>query len=205
MTVDKDYIASEIEGKKEALKKKAKKSGPSIDKVALLSPMITELSENEAVKYFEELYRAFLDFLKNNEVLKYDLYREIHQETINSMERRDYNDDSIFDYYFSFKGNKYSLDMYDNPAEFAFDPAFFNFSDDVIICEVYQHSRFYSVNNIKIGATFAYDKKQHKCVALININRHTYKYTKLPVIKELQDEDAFDRVLRRTTEKVEKK
>ena len=175
------------------------------EKEALLYPKTVELSEEDAVKYFGELYRAFREFLRDLNVLKNNEYKKIHQETINSMNRGNFNDDSIFDYYFEQDGKKYTIDIYDNPDEFAFDPGYFNFSEDVVICDIYQYIDSYSTANIKLGATIAYDKKQNKCIALIHVTRYSYNNLKLPIIKELQDEQTFDRVLKRATEKVEEK
>ena len=139
------------------------------EKEALLYPKTVELSEEDAVKYFGELYRAFREFLRDLNVLKNNEYKKTHQETINSMNRGNFNDDSIFDYYFEQDGKKYTMDIYDNPDEFAFEPGFFNFSEDVVICDIYQYIDSYSTANIKLGATIAYDKKQNKLANLCGI------------------------------------
>lgn len=160
-----------------------------------------ELNEEDAVRYFEELYKAFIYFLSNNDVLTDDKFRENHFDTLKERSNIDPDvDECPLDYYFEYLDKKYSLDIYDDYESCNFDPDYFDFSEDIVICELYQEREYYGDTTPRLSVTFAYDKKAKKCVELISLCRNSFANINPIVVRSIEDEQAFGRVLKRVTE-----
>lgn len=160
-----------------------------------------ELNEEDAVKYFEELYKAFKCFLSNNDVFTDDKFRKNHFETLKERSNIDPDiDECPLDYYFEYLGKKYSLDIYDDYESCNFDPDYFDFSEDIVICELYQEREYYGDTTPRLSVTFAFDKKTKKCVELISLCRNSFTNINPIVVRTIEDEETFSRVLKRVTE-----
>lgn len=161
-----------------------------------------ELSEENAIKYFVELYSAFKNFLKNNDVLEDNKYMQVYDEVIRFIENSNFENE-CFCYYFEYEGKKYGLNISDDLEFLGYNQKHFNFSEDIVFCELFQFGNLSKIEYATLASTFAYDKKENKCVELFDLSYFSDSKIKITKILESENDEAFDRVLKRVKEMVE--
>ncbi len=165
----------------------------------------SNMKEEDAIKYFESLYKSFKRVINNDEkVFEYGFHfdwnniEKRHTENLNN----EFDEDER-DYYFIDKNNKcekYTLDISHDIDNFGYNDEYYKLNykdiyDNLYCCSICAYRKYYEYDDIYLEFTFIYDKKEDKLVDILELNFVNPLISNTKKISHVTDRKVFQKII----------
>ena len=159
-----------------------------------------DLNEEKAKEIFSKSYEVFKNVINNKKGIE-DYGIHFDWETVEDVHQKNMSTDTEeSDFYFTYNGELYSLDISHKIEDFGYNSVYFydkyrDIYKDLYCCAIYNYRKYFEYGDLKTEIIFLYDKRHKRIVEILEIVRHGLEIDNKKFIREVR----YDKVLKRLT------